>query len=769
MVGVAALVGIVGVKGRAKLKRGGTIRDPAKGPLAGVTVIDASVVIAVPSACALLAELGAEVIKLEALDLPDSARGIGPSPAPGMAGLMCSTARGKQSIVLNLKTPEGLAVLQRMVKKADVFCQNFRPGAVERLGIDFASLQKVNPELIYVTSTGFGDAGPYKEKRVYDMLIQSLSGMTSFVDPAEPKLVSHSVHDKATGQAIAHCIIGALYARARGAGGQHLEISMIDAALHWMWPDVYYNYTWAGLPKKEPLNKLLPGPNGPLLDKDEAIKQGEGSKWYVAEHTLFKQFRSPKTPFQFSKTPVEPRPCGPMLGEHTNKILTDLGYSAPEVDELLKKKAATSTASLLLMKNETKKAKVFKFIEKCQSGVTCHGGLKVTSSNKLKAGQPPLTGLRVLDATSMLAGPFTCALLADDGADVIKLETSDLDAGRRLGPSPSGVEMGGFFMAANRSKRSVVAQKDSGVAQRLAASCDIVVLDGTIDLDEAALLSKKPDLVLVKINRGAGDFSTQAACGACAEQVDSNGQRVIPPTLVAEKAAAFYAAACIKSALLCVLQGKGGQQVDVDMEQAGWHTFWIDGMWGHTWLTPTAVPAFPSVSKIFTNLITESRDNRRLFTGVISDKEWQEWLASDLGKAHPPPVETTEKWAGIAGRLGDFDNLVAYVRSIVKKYDAKTFGEMAEAQKLIYALCLTPEETLNNAQVVQNKCVTTFNHPTLGQFRLANAPMKYSNMKSRPFSPAPMPGEHSGEVLLEAGFTKDEVGKLMSSKAVSGK
>merc|ERR1712096_319892 len=133
--------------------------------------------IAVPHACQLLAELGAEVIKLECLDLLDSARGIGPSPVPGMAGLVCATARGKQSIVLNLKKPGALEAVKRMIEKADVFAQNFRPGVVEKLGIDYDSLAKVNPNLIYVTSTGFGPGGPYKDKRVYDMLIQALSGM----------------------------------------------------------------------------------------------------------------------------------------------------------------------------------------------------------------------------------------------------------------------------------------------------------------------------------------------------------------------------------------------------------------------------------------------------------------------------------------------------------------------------------------------------------------------------------------------------------------
>jgi crotonobetainyl-CoA:carnitine CoA-transferase CaiB-like acyl-CoA transferase len=703
-----------------------------------------------------------------------------------MAGTVANTARGKQSVVLNLKTPEGKEAFLKMISKADVFAQNFRPGAVEKLGIDYESLRKINPNLIYVTSTGFGSSGPYKSKRVYDMLIQALSGMTSFVDREEPKLMPHSLIDKATGQALANAIMGALFARARGGGGQHLETSMINVALHWMWPDVYYNYTWPGIPKQDPIQKILPQPKAGKNDNGQALESGKGSKWYTASNLLFGDFRCPYLPYTFSATPLAPRPAAPMLGEHTRKILLEHGYSAQEVQKMIDSKAATSTASLLLMKKEGSKAKVFTLIEKLQSGGSTGAGSHIGGGplaggvkfSGLKPGQPPLTGVRVLDASTMLCGPLCCALLADDGADVIKLEIAEqLDPGRCIGPSPAGVKMGGFFMAANRSKRSIICKdlvisKDfpNMVVRRLAASCDIIVADGTVGGDAFIQYCQSlPNAILVKINRGSGDFTVQSECGMLAEQLDNNKEKTLPPTLQAEKAAAFFAAIAAKAALLPLAQGqmKSGQTVDIDMERACWHTYWIDGMWNETWVKPKG-PKFPTVASVFNNFILKTKDGRCVITGVVSDKEWQEFLRSELCKRHPPPEEKLEAWKTIQGRLAEFDVLLKRQEEILAQYDYKTLEALCLKDGLICSLCCTPEECLSNEQVLHNKSVSTYKHPSLGNFQLANHPVKYSAAETRPFAPAPLPGEHTRDILasLSPPFAEDEIKQLFASGAV---
>jgi crotonobetainyl-CoA:carnitine CoA-transferase CaiB-like acyl-CoA transferase len=236
-----------------------------------------------------------------------------------------------------------------------------------------------------------------------------------------------------------------------------------------------------------------------------------------------------------------------------------------------------------------------------------------------------------------------------------------------------------------------------------------------------------------------------------AEQVNDNGERVIPPSLNAEKAAAFYSASAVKAALFAVNQGAAGQRIDIDMEQAAWHTYFIDGFWGHCWTDPK-IGKFPSISALFNVLIAKSKDGRYCFTGCLSDKEWKEWLASDIGKKHPPTPENLEKWQkGIAVRLGDMTNFTNYFKDIVIQYNFKDYEKVAEKDGLICALCTTPEETLVHPQILHNKTVSTYTHPKLGQYQLANHPMKYTATPPRPFSPAPLPNEHQPEIMREIG------------------
>ena len=143
--------------------------------------------------------------------------------------------------MLDLGQPRGLELLLALVARADVFVQNFRPGVAERMGIGEAALRRVAPDLVYVSISGFGETGPYAQRRVYDIVIQALSGMAvSQADPStgEPELVRNIVADKATALVAAQAITAALFARERGAGGQHVRLAMLDATIAFLWPDV---------------------------------------------------------------------------------------------------------------------------------------------------------------------------------------------------------------------------------------------------------------------------------------------------------------------------------------------------------------------------------------------------------------------------------------------------------------------------------------------------------------------------------------------------
>jgi len=218
------------------------------GPLAGIRVLDVSAIVSGPLATMMLADQGADVIKVEPPGVGDLMR-TGGFRRGGLAAFFANANRGKRSIVLDLRTPAGRDVLLRLAREADVFVQNFRPGAVERLGIAEPDLRVVAPDLVYVSISGYGESGPYRDRRVYDPIIQGITGHVAVQrnpDVPIPDLVRNIVADKASAYTAAQAITAALFARERGAGGQHVRIPMIDASLAFFWTDGMMAHTMVG-------------------------------------------------------------------------------------------------------------------------------------------------------------------------------------------------------------------------------------------------------------------------------------------------------------------------------------------------------------------------------------------------------------------------------------------------------------------------------------------------------------------------------------------
>jgi crotonobetainyl-CoA:carnitine CoA-transferase CaiB-like acyl-CoA transferase len=214
------------------------------GPLQGFSVVEACQMVAGPWAGTLLADLGAEVIKVEQPRGGDRMRLLG-HRVGSISALWAGVNRGKRSAVFDLQQADGVALLRSLVARSDVFIQNFRPGVAERLGIDEAALRAVNPGLIYVSVSGFGDTGPYIDQKSYDYVVQALSGMAALqaAPGGEPALIRNIVIDKVTAMTAMQSILAALLARERGAGGQHIKLSMIDTALAFLWPDGMMQHT----------------------------------------------------------------------------------------------------------------------------------------------------------------------------------------------------------------------------------------------------------------------------------------------------------------------------------------------------------------------------------------------------------------------------------------------------------------------------------------------------------------------------------------------
>jgi len=201
------------------------------GPLAGVRVLDLSSYIAGPYGCTLLADLGADVVKIESPE-GDTLRKY-PSTLPSESRAFLGVNRGKRGLALDLKKPEGLAVLKRLVEKADVLVHNFRPSVPPRLGIDYASLKAVNPRLVYCGLSGYGETGPLREKAGYDQVLQALTGMCAMQGPDvdHPQILYGSVVDYYAASMLAFAVSAALFERSRTGEGRQVDVSLLRSAL----------------------------------------------------------------------------------------------------------------------------------------------------------------------------------------------------------------------------------------------------------------------------------------------------------------------------------------------------------------------------------------------------------------------------------------------------------------------------------------------------------------------------------------------------------
>ena len=209
------------------------------GPLEGIRIIDASAVLSGPLATRILADEGADVIKVEVPGQGDVLRYVG-SSRNGMTANFHMANRGKRSIALNLAHERGVELLKKFVADADIFIQNWRPGVADRLGIGWEVLHALNPRLIYVSVSGFGATGPYAQKRVYDNVIQAYSGINDVQGNPEigrPEPVRQLLCDKLTSITTAQAIASALFARERTGESQHVEISMLETAIGFLWND----------------------------------------------------------------------------------------------------------------------------------------------------------------------------------------------------------------------------------------------------------------------------------------------------------------------------------------------------------------------------------------------------------------------------------------------------------------------------------------------------------------------------------------------------
>ena len=216
-------------------------------PLDGVRVLDLTTMVSGPIATMLLAEQGADVIKIES-PTGDYMRRVG-TEHKGMTSSFLTCNRGKRSMCVDIKQPKGLELVLELTKNADVLVQNFRPGVIERMGLGEDAVRALKPDIIYMSISGFGKTGPQAHQRVYDPVIQALSGLADVQRDqvsGVPRMVRTIICDKTTALTAAHAITTALFHRERTGKGQSMDLAMLDTMVSFLWPETMGSLSFVG-------------------------------------------------------------------------------------------------------------------------------------------------------------------------------------------------------------------------------------------------------------------------------------------------------------------------------------------------------------------------------------------------------------------------------------------------------------------------------------------------------------------------------------------
>lgn len=393
-----------------------------KQALTGMKVIDLSQVLAGPYCSMVLGDMGADVIKVEKYPNGDDTRTMGGPSINGESYMYMMVNRNKRGICLNLKTDEGLAVLYDLIKDADVFIENFRPGVTKKLGIDYDTLRTLNPNLIYCSISGYGQTGPYQHKGGFDIMAQGLSGLMDMTGEKEgrPAKVGIAIHDIAAAQTAIQSILAAYIHQLKSGEGQYIDVALVDSGLAWTVWEAAAIFGGGEIPERNGTAHRVAAPYQGFETKDGAILVGaanqklwenfcrhvmERPEWiddarfgsnvsraaniaeleamieevlqqhpanhwlalldehgipsgpiYTYEQTLndphiharemILEYTHPvggamKTlgfPAKFSETPGELTRPAPVLGQHNEEVLSNLGYSDEAIEKMQKNK-----------------------------------------------------------------------------------------------------------------------------------------------------------------------------------------------------------------------------------------------------------------------------------------------------------------------------------------------------------------------------------------------------------------------------------------------
>jgi len=821
--------------------------DRHKAPLKKLRVVDFSRMLSGPLSTMILGDLGAHVIRVEDIEGMDTTRHNHPF-INGESHYFLSINRNKESIAVDLKTKEGREIALGLVRQADVVVENFRHGAAGRLGLDYDSLIKINPKLVYCSITGFGQTGPWRDKTAYDLVIQAVIGALSVTGEAgrPPAKMGLPLADEMSSLFAGIAILAGVERLARTGKGCYLDTSMFDAGISMLsyMANIYFatgesptavgsahptiypynafettdgyivvapftNAFWRKfctaierpdlgedpnyksfkerLAARDELAKVLDPimktrstsdwrerldtgdvPNGPVLSIKDAIEmEHTQSRGMIAEfdHPVCGKQKTLGSPFHLTyadgRKYETPYRAPPVVGQHTESILSKLlGYEQTTIEELVHDSVVRGSS----------------VPGECTANPLQSGAPEASLNNEGDSSELPLAGLRIVDLTRMLAGPYATLIFADLGADVIKVEEPRIGDPTRHNIPKLGDEST-YFMAINRGKRSISLDLKSDEGRQalveLVKTADVVVENfrpGVMDklgIGYSELKKIRPDIILCSIS-GYGqtgplrdkisfDLVNQAMAGT----MSVTGEAGRPPVRVGLPAGDLGGGIFAAFGVLAALYGRRqtGEGVHIDLAL---HDILVSllGYVGQLYFTTGDVPG-PVGSghhHIAPYRAIQASDGYFIvaaFTQVF-------WLKF-VDAIEMPELKQDPRFADITARKHNMDALYDIVLPIFPGKTVDEWLQIFSDTDVPSARVNTVGEALECEHASSRGIVFEYEHPTVGRTKTVGTPFMCDGRPWRSDLPPPLLGEHSAEILKELGLDQSANGQRQSA------
>lgn len=779
----------------------------AGGPLAGVRVVDLTAIVMGPFATQVLGDLGADVIKVEPI-AGDALRSNGPARHPGMSALYLHTNRNKRSAVIDLKTNAGRDALLALLATADVLVHSNRADAMQRLGLGADALKRANPGLVICAITGFGDDGAYAGRPALDDLVQAHAALPELARQVggRPHYVPIFVARTSALLAV-QAIIAALIRRDRTSAGIEVQVPMFETLAHLVLSDHLYGLTFEPPIGAEGYVRALTPERRPYATRDGHLCAN------IYNDTHWKRFcdvvGAPefKSDSRFVDMRARTANFAALCAFITEKLSARTTAEwVPILDAADIPAMPLNSLEGLMQDRHLRESGFLKTMEHPTEGRILSAGIptrwsvsqplvrrhapvlgehtqevlaeatnpalrrKHTETTKEVSDALPLAGIRVLDLTSVVLGPYATQFMAEQGADVIKIEPPKGDGFRYNGPARH-IGMSAMYLNVNRGKRSVVLDLKQPAGKnallQLVRTADVMVFNvrpnamARLGLTYEAVAAVNPAIIYCSAT-GYGQTGPYAAKpaydeliqGVCAlpwleQQILGRPQYV--PMLLSDRTAGLTLLYSVLAAIYHRRKTGRGQAVEVPMFETMAQFVLADHLGAATYDPPLGPPGYRRA--LAKNRGPFQTKDGYLSVSTIQDRHWKRFCAA---VEHPALAEDS-RFHDQASRVKHSETLCDIVADILEGATSAIWLERFNAAEVPAVALNTLQGLIADEHLSSKDFIRTLEHPSEGTLRALAHPVIWRNTRVQPERPAPRLGEHTVEVLSEIGCTAAQI------------